>query len=491
MKIQYKFLIIFLVAFAITIVPNLFLFKNGIIAWLPNYVWTSISIARFILLIGLFVVVTHYWIVKPLNRIARSLSLEDPEPVKNLSRRRDEIGKIGQLLERFFVQQKELNHVIKEKSLALESVALAEAKSRALLNAIPGFLFLINPAGIITDYNAPDQPELFLSPDKPLGKNIKNILPFHIITSYQKAIKELVSLNKIQVFEFTHHLPDGSENAYEATVSDTEIGDYLVSIRNITTRKEAELEVSRILSKQQELNKLKSRFISLVSHEFRTPLSAISSNIQLLSKYQEKWPAEKKAVVIKRVQKAISIMITLLEEVTLISKDQSGILSVNLEPLRINEFIHDLIEEIRKSNELPVSLELKIEDGEDYINSDKELLRQILLHLLSNAGKFNQEEKPVGVSVALENNHVEILITDHGIGIPESDMEGLFQPFHRGSNSDEMPGSGLGMSIVKRCIDLLHGSIRVNSTVNLGTTIEVRIPVNTTKTTMYEQDLNY
>ncbi|MBL7138028.1 MAG: PAS domain-containing sensor histidine kinase [Bacteroidales bacterium] len=486
MKIQYKFLIVFVAAFAITIVPNLFLFKSEIIAWLPISWWTYLSIARFILLIGLFVVVTRYWIIKPLNQIALSLSLDDPAPVEILSQRRDEIGKIGLLLQRFFAQRKELDQVMHEKSQALESVAFSEAKSRALLNAIPDLLFRINIFGVITDYHAPDPSELFLKPEKFLGKNMEEIMPEHVVINYQQAIQDLVRLKKSQIFEYSLHMPDGSERAYEAMVSATGVGDYLISVRNITIRKEAELEISRMLSKQQELNQLKSRFISLVSHEFRTPLSAISSNIQLLSRYQEKWPVEKKVEVIRRVQEAIQNMITLLEEVTLISKDQTGALTVNPESLNINDFVQDVIEELRKSSELPVHLELNIDQGEDNIHSDKELLRQILSHLLSNAGKFNPEKQPVRVTIARENNHIEMIVSDQGIGIPERDLEQLFQPFHRCSNSDEFPGTGLGMSIVKRCVDLLKGSIRVISKENVGTTFEVKIPVKTIKTTMYE-----
>ncbi len=377
MKIQYKFLIIFLIAFAITIVPNLFLFRSEVVGWLPIYLWTYLSIARFVLLIGLFVLVTHYWIIKPLNRIARALALNKPDLVDVLAHRRDEIGKISTLLQRFFVQRKELGTLMKEKSQALESVALSEA------------------------------------------------------------------------------------------------------------------EISRMLSKQKELNQLKSHFISLVSHEFRTPISAISSNVQLLSKYEKKWLPDKKAKVLRRIQEAIKKMITLLEEVTLISKDQSESLKVNPEVIQINEFINEVIEDLRKSSELPVQLELHIERGEDDIYSDKELLRQILSHLLSNAGKFSPEEKPVRVTIARDNNHIQLIVADQGIGIPERDLDQLYQPFHRCSNSDGFPGTGLGMPIVKRCVDLLKGSIRVKSRVNEGATFYVSVPIRSSKTTEYEQDSDY
>ncbi|MBN1199855.1 MAG: PAS domain-containing sensor histidine kinase [Bacteroidales bacterium] len=486
MKIQYKFLIVFLVTFAITIIPNIFLVRSDVLAWLPFSIWSFLSIARFILLIGLFMLVIHYWIIKPLKQIAFALSLNDPAPVEALSTRRDEIGKIGILLQRFFSQREALDQVMKEKSQALESVAVSETKARALLNAIPDLMFRISSAGIITDYHAPDPSELFLPPEKFLGKRIEEMMPTNVVSAYYQAILDLTGLAKSKIFEYTMHMPDGSERAYEAMVASTGIGDYLIIVRNITIRKEAELEISRMLSKQRELIQLKSQFISLVSHEFRTPLAAISSNIQLLSRYQQKWPAEKKAEVLKRIQEVIMKMINLLEEVTLISKDQSGAISLNPEEFKVNEFVEEVIESLQQSSELPVNLELKMDQTEEYICSDRELLRQILFHLLSNAGKFSPQEKPVRVSISMKNETIEMTIEDHGIGIPENDVEHLFQPFHRGSNSAEFPGTGLGMTIVKRCVDLLKGSIRVNSRENEGTTVEVRIPTSKVKTTDHE-----
>lgn len=491
MKIQYKFLLVFVIAFAITIIPNLFLFWSEVIAWLPLHWWAWLSIFRFVVLIALFVIVINLWILKPLRQIVHSLSLDDAGPVRHLSGRNDEIGQIVILLQRFFNQRKELNVVMNEKSEALEAVAQSEAKSRALLNAIPDLLFRISSDGTIRDYHAPDVSELFLPPEKFVGKKLQDILPAHVISAYREAVNDAVKYRKSKMFEYSLHMPDGSERSYEAMVTETGTGDFLASIRNITIRREAEREITRMLTKQQELNQLKSRFISLVSHEFRTPLAAISSNVQLLRKYQEKWPPEKKEEVLRRVLEAIQNMVNLLEEVTLISRDQSGVLHVRNEPVKINGFVTDVIEELRKNHELPVHLELNVESGEDDILCDKELLRQILAHLLSNAGKFTPEEKPVRVTVTLMDNHISMVVTDQGIGIPEEDMEQLFQPFHRAANSDPYPGTGLGLSIVKRCVDLLKGSIRVTSTVNQGTTFEVQIPAKLTKTIIHEQNPDY
>ncbi len=384
MKIKNKFLIVFLVAFAITIIPNLFIIRGDVLAWLPFPFWTALSILRFIVLLGLFVVAVHLWIIKPLNLIAKSLSLNNPDLVNDITRRRDEIGRIGVLLQQFFEQTRELTTVISDKSKALEEVAQSEA-----------------------------------------------------------------------------HL------------------------------KESKIEITQSLNKQQEANRIKSQFISLVSHEFRTPLAAISSNIQLLHRYEDKWPHKKKTVVLKRIQEGIQIMINLLEEITLLSKDQSGRLFVYPEEFQLKHFIVDLIDELKKNSELPLNLEINVNEETPHITSDKELLRQILSHLIINAWKFNPEKNPVNVKITRDNNYIEIVISDQGIGIPQRDLEHIWEPFIRGQNSGDYPGSGLGLAIVKRCVDLLEGSIQIRSTENAGTNVEVKLPVKSTIINRDEHNSSY
>jgi len=488
MKIQYKFLIIFLVVFVLTIIPNLFLIRSEVLVLFPLSFWSFLSIFRFVILIALFMVAIYYWVVKPLKQIAFALMINDPSPVEKLKGRRDEIGQIGNLLQRFFAQRETLDKVMKEKSQALESVALSEAKARALLNAIPDLMFRVSSNGIITDYHAPDPAELLIPPEEFLGKKIDKVMPSHVVSAYYQAILNLPGLTRSSIFEYLLHMPDGSERTYEALVSATGIGDYLLIVRNITIRKEAELEIAQMLTKQKELIRLKSHFISMVSHEFKTPLAAISSNVQLLCKYQHKWPVEKRMEVTQRVQGSIKKMIDLLEEVTLISKEQSETVTLQPEAFRLKELIHDVTESLVQSSELPVNLEFSTEQGEEYLHSDRELLRLILFHLISSAGKFNPHREVVRASLSLHEEQIEMSVSDNRTGIPGKEMDQLFQPFHRGSEPAGLPGSGWGMTIVKRCVELLNGSIQVDSRENEGTIIDIKIPFLEVKQTDYEQN---
>jgi len=479
MKILYKFLVVFGIAFVITVIPNLFFFNVNLITWIPSYLWIILSLVRFFLLFSMFAITAQIWVFKPLNLISRSLSFEDPSLVEKLSEKKDELGEVATLLRRFFEQRKELATLIQEKNKAIESMAFSEAKSRALLNAIPDLLFRINLFGVITDYHTPDPKELYLPPEKFLGKSIEEILPASIVKEYQTALKELLTTKKSRAFEYSLKMPDGIERNYEAQLSQTGTGDYLVAIRNITLRKKAEQEIIQTLEEQQELNRTKSTFISLISHELRSPLAAISSNTQLLSRYEEKWPMEKKLLVLRRIQDAIQHMVTLLDEISFISRDQSGTLVPSVAKISVTRFIEDIIGEFRKNVDAAVRLELDMDTGNDFMATDQEILRQILLHLLSNAAKFTKEEKPIHMFISSGNSKIHFSVKDQGIGIPANELPQIFQPFHRASNAEGYPGAGLGMSLVKRSVDLLKGSVEIKSNLNEGTFVEIILPRET------------
>lgn len=480
MKIQNKFLIVLIATILILVIPNIIFFEYDPYAIVPVRWLFFLTIARFVILIALFFWIFHLWIIKPLNAIIKSLAMEDPDPVKHFTERKDELGQISTMIERFFAQRHELAQVIQEKSNAIDALAQSESKARMLLSAFPDLLFRINLFGIITDYHAPDRTELLVPPEEFLGKSLEKVIPGYIVKEYNQAIQELVITKQPQVFEYPVEMSDGNRREYEATVTLTSGGDYLVVIRNITLRTEAEREINRTLEKQDMLNQLKTKFISTVFHEFRTPIAAISSNIQLLTMYQEKWSLEKKVSVCNRIQDALQVMIRLLDEVSLISRDQSGKLSVNLTTCSVKLLLRELIEELQKVGEYPVQVELQPDSAQDFITTDPELLKHILKHVISNACKFSTKEKSVHLTISRTAlSRISFTLTDEGIGIPEADLPHIYEPFYKGGNTGEFPGAGLGMTIVKRCVDLLGGSLRIQSRENLGTMITISIPDNT------------
>jgi len=235
-------------------------------------------------------------------------------------------------------------------------------------------------------------------------------------------------------------------------------------------------ERQQVIEKEKELNLLKSRFISVISHEFRTPLTGINSSVQLFERYGDKWDAEKKHKFFNTIYNSIRFANLLLDDVAIIGKDGNGKTSYNPSLCLIEEVCQHAFDDIKAvfGNTLTINFLTSPEKIETL--ADESLLRHILNNILSNAVKYSGAEKQIDFSVAIDKDEIIFTVTDHGIGIPEEDLKYLFEPFHRASNVDEIKGTGLGLAIVKRCVELHEGSIKIKSAVNEGTTVVVKIP---------------
>ena len=246
----------------------------------------------------------------------------------------------------------------------------------------------------------------------------------------------------------------------------------------IIQRKQAEEEVCKALEQEKQLNELKSRFISMTSHEFRTPLSTILFSAELLENYGQKWSEEKKSEHLQRIQISVERMTQLLEDILLLGKAEAGKLEYKAEKLNLDKFCSDLVEELQLGigNKHAITF---IKQGQCTTTCmDEKLLRQILSNLLSNAIKYSPKGSTVGFEASCQNGEVIFQIRDQGIGIPLEDQQRLFESFHRANNVGTIPGTGLGLAIVKKSVDLHGGQITVDSKVGVGTTFTVRLPLN-------------
>jgi PAS domain S-box-containing protein len=243
----------------------------------------------------------------------------------------------------------------------------------------------------------------------------------------------------------------------------------------------AHTEISRALARERELGELKSRFVSMVSHEIRTPLAAILSSAELLERYGTRWPEEKRLTHLRRIQQTVQRLTTLLEDVLWVSRAETGRLSLHPKPLDLVAFCRDLLEEMRltaaDSHQLILDLSALPEPRHLEAVLDDQLLHQILHNLLSNAVKYSPHGGPVRLALRREDDRVVFSVTDRGIGIPASDQERLFEPFHRGGNVGAITGTGLGLNIVRRAVELQGGSIDVKSQEGEGTTVTVVLPL--------------
>lgn len=237
-------------------------------------------------------------------------------------------------------------------------------------------------------------------------------------------------------------------------------------------------ELNEALSHEKELNQLKSRFVSIVSHEFRNPLNSISGTAQILEAYGDNLSGEKKADILKQLQRNVTKMTALLDDVLIISRKDMGKLPFNPASLQLELFCRSLIAEIQTVFNYKQQIKLVYQARSTTFNLDHKLLHHILTNLLANACKYSPKDSTIDFEVTSDASEIVFIIRDRGIGIPPQDIPKLFDTFYRASNSDGFSGTGLGLAISKQYVEIHRGTISVHSELNVGTTFTVTIPCN-------------
>jgi len=228
--------------------------------------------------------------------------------------------------------------------------------------------------------------------------------------------------------------------------------------------------------KERELNELKSRFVSMASHEFRTPLSTVLSSASLLTKYKDAEDQPKRERHIEKIKASVKQLNDILEDFLSLGKLDEGKVAVSVNEFSLNDLIQDVIDEMKGLAKDKQKIVYSMNYGE-LIATDKKLLRNVLINLISNAIKFSGEDSSVWVNSNVNNGTVYISVKDEGIGISDDDKIHLFSSFFRGKNVLNIQGTGLGLHIVKRYMDLLDGEVDLESQLGKGTTITIKIPI--------------
>ncbi len=303
---------------------------------------------------------------------------------------------------------------------------------------------------------------------------------------------------------------DGTEFPVEISLGhfETEESKYVIAfISDITKRHESEAEIRKLntsleekvasrteelqktlaelqaskesltisLEKEKEVNDLKSRFVSMASHEFRTPLSTILSSISLMAKYETTEDQPKRDKHIDRIKSSVKTLTDILNEFLSLGKIEEGKVEVNFESFDLTLFIQGL------TNEMNVILKngqelVHTHHGNTICYSDAGLLKNVLINLISNAIKFSPENSKITIATTIQNAQTEIKVIDHGIGIPEKDQVHLFERFFRATNVTNIQGTGLGLHIVGRYIELLNGHISYQSQLEDGSVFFIKLP---------------
>lgn len=247
--------------------------------------------------------------------------------------------------------------------------------------------------------------------------------------------------------------------------------------KEVVDRKRAEEETRKALEKEREFNDLKSKFVSIASHEFRTPLSTILSSVALVEQYKQRNDLDKIDKHTARIRSSVQHLTGILNDFLSLGKLEEGKVDVVTEEINLQVLFQDIIEEVKASlkAEQTIVLDLKVNTT---IISDARILRNIFFNLISNASKYSEAGQPIAISASEEKDTLIIAIKDQGIGIPEEDRKHLFERFFRAGNVSNIQGTGLGLHIVRRYVELLNGKIYFISEHKKGSTFTVAVPLS-------------
>ncbi len=352
---------------------------------------------------------------------------------------------------------------------------------QSLIVASPRAIFTVDLEDKIKMWN-PAAERIFGWTEREVMNKDNPIIPEEIKKEYQQIKDSIVQGITPPSLEFSCHKKDGLLIDIVFSVAplqdlESKINGMVAVVADITERKRLK-EVHLALEREKEISTLKSRFFSMASHEFRTPLSTALAAAQIL----EQSPniindPEKRLRNLRRIQDSVKDMVQLLDDILTINRAEAGKLEFNPKLLNVEKFCRQFVEEMRLSAGSNHELIFLYEGNSNQAYLDEKLMRSILANLLSNAIKYSPEGGQIKIKLEFNLEELQLEITDQGIGISAEDKKELFEPFHRGKNVRNISGTGLGLIVTKKCVDLHSGTIKIESQLGLGTTITVTIPI--------------
>lgn len=388
-----------------------------------------------------------------------------------LAKNLDRLLEINQEVEAAFI--KRLDTEIERQQLLQQKLHTSYTQTKAILGAMQDVVLVID---IETDNLKIELPNPNLA-----NESIANFLNQTIEQFYDSSHSEFFlnnikkSLTEQQTVEFEYTLfAEDFPVWFAARISPVSQHSAIWIARNISERKRAEQEILKALQKEKELSQLKSGFITIASHEFRTPLTVIMAAAKLLKHFEDKLSRDQKEQQLERLLRSSDRILRLLDDVLILGKADAGKIEFNPTPIDLKVFCEELLAELRLSDGGQHDLIFNYQEKtEQKIPIDEHLLHHVLSNLLSNAMKYSPVHTNITLALEISDRHAIFQVRDRGIGIPSEDIPHLFEAFHRAQNAHHVQGTGLGLAIVKRAVDLHSGTIAVESKVGVGTTFTV------------------
>ncbi|MBI2280854.1 MAG: PAS domain-containing protein [Bacteroidetes bacterium] len=331
------------------------------------------------------------------------------------------------------------------------------------------------------------------SKKKLLGKTMMEAYPGIEHTAMFKKLEKCMATKTRKKILNEFEFPDGSKGFFELRMQPVDEGVLILSL-DITEQKRLEAELRKLneylednvnertkelvvaLEREKELNLIKSRFVSVASHEFKTPLGAIQISVNVLEEYNGSIPeyVQQRLELYGYIKSSVKNMFEILNDYLTLDRLEQNKINTETQTFDVAALIADEIEKIKILCKTGQKIIYTHEGNDKTVKTDKQLIKSILLNLLSNAIKYS--EKNIEINTNLNKTHLKLKVMDKGIGIPKKDQKNLYQKFFRAENIGEIQGTGLGLNIVKRYVELLEGEINCISKLNNGTTFQVNIP---------------
>ncbi len=372
-----------------------------------------------------------------------------------------------------------INHNITELKRVAEALREQRDFLQLVINSVPDLITVNDAAGRFQMVNDHAAQIYGLTPTEMVGKTDAEVNPnpSEVAFFLQTDQETLDSAHSIFIPEQTI-LGRYYQTSKIPLKSSAGQPDRLLAVSfDITVRKQAEDALQQALAKEKELGELKSRFISMASHEFRTPLTTILALAETLSAYRHKMTDEQIAQRLGKIQGQVGRLEAIMEDVLHLTRMQARRAEFNPVWLDLDALCRSALDEFQSQPNGVHQLIYRGDDTVPLVSLDEKLMRQIINNLVSNAIKYSPTDKPIQLRLAYTADTAVIQVQDDGLGIPEADLHHLFEPFHRANNVGAISGTGLGLTITKEAVELHGGTITVESQVDVGTTFTVRIPL--------------
>jgi signal transduction histidine kinase len=383
------------------------------------------------------------------------------------------LGNIGSILEQ--------NKVELEIIKAQRELVKSERQIKAILTSIEDIVFEINEELVITNVWAKDQEKLAIPKIEYFNQKFESLIEkYPFLLDIYNVLLKVAEDGVERSFEYSLYKNKthiwNKARIFVLTDKPTKI--YCLQISDITTSKNAEDNLKQNLIQAKELAELKSRFVTLTSHEFRTPLTSISSSNELIAMTLEKLdiPISEKLIKYNQIiHNEVIQMITLLDDVLILGKIDANKMVIHCDNIDLNAVINEIIGNLFYTKKISKKIETRIKGKPFNISTDIKMLEHIIENITNNAIKYSPGRPDPILEINYQKNQVVLALQDFGIGIPKLDQPKLFEQYYRASNVGKIQGIGLGLIIVKKMVERLRGDIKIESEEGVGTRVEITL----------------